>query len=315
MYRKAENMSYNGSLDFLDMIKNSQRKESLAKTKKGTNTTNQTDAASALSPVNPKGTTNQTAAAITPSPANNEGPARTAGPANPTATGKTVKVSSKKETSPVGNTKIYTLKEKETFEATSRKAPTITDPQSDSRIIAVIDTETNWHDEVMSLGVALADATTYKCVEKRYYIFEPECMVGGMFSNVMNIRGISAIRCRREEALEDLDVYLPANNVSKIFAYNARFDYGHLPELQKYEWFDIMRLAAYKQYNRAIPDSRPCCKTGRLKSDYGVESITRLLTGDSSYRETHNAVFDAIDELRIIELLGLPLSEYECARI
>jgi hypothetical protein len=188
-------------------------------------------------------------------------------------------------------------------------------PRSRDTIIAVIDTETNWHDEVMSLGVALADATTYKCMEKRYYIFEPESMVGGMFSHVMNMRGSAPIRCRRCEAMEDLEQYILSNNVSKIFAYNARFDYGHLPELQKYEWFDIMRLAAYKQYNRAIPDSRPCCKTGRLKSDYGVEAITRLLTGDNSYRETHNAVFDAIDELRIIELLGLPLNEYECARI
>jgi hypothetical protein len=305
-------MSYNGSLDFLDMIKNSQRTDKLAKTHKGTDTTNQKGAANAPGLTNTEEKTRTRGSANTRNPKN---PTGTLDTPNPAAIKKSPKASSIENVSPVRNTTVYTSKENETEKPTSRKAPTIADLRTDSRFIAVIDTETNWHDEVMSLGVALADATTYKCVEKRYYIFEPECMVGGMFSSVINIRGISAIRCRREEALADLDVYLPANNVSKIFAYNARFDYGHLPELQKYEWFDIMRLAAYKQYNRAIPDSRPCCKTGRLKSDYGVEPITRLLTGDNSYCETHNAVFDAIDELRIIELLGLPLSEYECASI
>ena len=182
-------------------------------------------------------------------------------------------------------------------------------------MIAVIDTETNWHDEVMSLGVALADAETYTLLGKRYYIFDPECRVGGMFSYVMHKTDAKAITCSRDEAMADMGQFLMDKGISKIFAYNAKFDLGHLPELRGFEWFDIMRIAAYRQYNRFIPETALCCKTGRLKSNYGVEPIMHMLMGDTGYRETHNAVNDACDELKIVELLALPLETYECARL
>ena len=181
--------------------------------------------------------------------------------------------------------------------------------------IAVIDTETNWRDEVMSIGVALADCESYKCTDKLYYIFDPECRVGGMFTNVLNYGNIRGIRTGRKAALEEIKKQLSSAGVTKIFAYNGRFDLTHLPELGCFEWYDIMRIAAYKQYNKAIPASLPCCKTGRLKSNYGVEPILRILSGENSYCEIHNAVYDAMDELRIMELLKLPLEEYDCAKI
>jgi hypothetical protein len=115
--------------------------------------------------------------------------------------------------------------------------------------------------------------------------------------------------------MADLSDYLSSHGITSIYAYNAKFDCGHLPELKNYNWYDIMRIAAYKQFNKSIPDAAPCCKTGRLKSNYGVESITRMLTGNSRYYEVHNAVADAVDELRIVELLGLPLTAYDIARI
>ena len=189
-----------------------------------------------------------------------------------------------------------------------------------NKLIAVIDTETNWHDEVMSIGVALADADSFKCVDTRYYIIDPEYRTGGIYSNVLHYNnsaaiGNSEIVCSRSEALNDIVQFLENNNIAKIFAYNAKFDYSHLRELSAFEWYDIMRLAAYKQYNRAITEEMPCCKTGRLKTNYGVEPITRMLSGDSRYCEVHNAVYDAVDELRIIELLGHALDQYSCARI
>ena len=182
-------------------------------------------------------------------------------------------------------------------------------------LIAVIDTETNWRDEVMSLGVALADAVTFKCVDKRYYIFEPESRIGGMYSCVMDRCDVRPITCMRDKAMDDLGEYLVERGVTKILAYNAKFDYGHLPELAGFEWYDIMRLAAYRQFNSAIPDNLPCCRTGRLKSNFGVEPILRMLSGDSLYTEVHNAVEDAVDELRIVELLGQKIEAYECGRI
>ena len=181
--------------------------------------------------------------------------------------------------------------------------------------IAVIDTETNWHDEVMSVGVAVADSVSFRCVEQRYYIIDPECRVGGYYSNALYKGDVRPEICHRDEAMAVLGQYLVDRGVTKILAYNAKFDLGHLPELNGFEWFDIMRLAAYRQYNPSIPEELPCCKTGRLKTNYGVEPILRMLSGNARYCEAHNAVLDAMDELKIVELLRHDLSVYEICRI
>ncbi len=109
-----------------------------------------------------------------------------------------------------------------------------------SQLITVIDTETNWHDEVMSIGVALADADSFKCVDTRYYIIDPEYRIGGIYSNVLHYNnseeiGNGEIVCSRSEALNDIVQFLENNNISKIFAYNAKFDYSHLRELSAFK--------------------------------------------------------------------------------
>ncbi|MDR2897494.1 MAG: hypothetical protein LBU99_01675, partial [Spirochaetaceae bacterium] len=114
---------------------------------------------------------------------------------------------------------------------------------------------------------------------------------------------------------EELLVFLALHKVSAIFAYNAGFDYQHLPEMQHFEWFDIMKIAAYRQHNPAIPSHAECYKTGRMKRGYGVESIYRMLSDDFRYCELHNALTDAVDELEIMRLLGHGLERYEGARI
>ena len=58
-----------------------------------------------------------------------------------------------------------------------------------------------------------------------------------------------------------------------------------------------MRLAAYRQHNPRIPATAELCSTGRLKRGYGVEDMLRLLSGNRGYRESHNALLDALDEL------------------
>ena len=100
-----------------------------------------------------------------------------------------------------------------------------------------------------------------------------------------------------------------------MFAYNAAFDYRHLPELSHLVWYDIMKLAAYRQHNSKIPGNADCYNTGRLKRGYGVESIYRLLSEDFSYFEMHNALTDAIDELEIMRLLNHKRSKYTVAKI
>lgn len=110
--------------------------------------------------------------------------------------------------------------------------------------------------------------------------------------------------------MDTLNRWLDSRNVKDIFAYNAGFDRNHLPELGHLVWHDIMRLAAYRQTNPKIPANADLCSTGRLKRGYGVEPMLRLLSGSRGYRETHNAMFDALDELKIMKLLGHPLETY-----
>ena len=182
--------------------------------------------------------------------------------------------------------------------------------------IAVIDTETNWYDQVMSIGIVLADRLSFAPVEQRYYVLTPEDLVGGMYDDRMALTDDSpAYRGSRERVLGHIAGWLSARGVAEMFAYNARFDCTHLPELGGLTWYDIMRVAAYRQYNPFIPDWADCCKTGRLKRSYGVEPMLRMLTGDSSYCETHNALYDAVDELQIMRLLGLGVEAYDCAKL
>ena len=46
---------------------------------------------------------------------------------------------------------------------------------------AVIDTETNWADQVMSIGTVIADADSFRPIEAKYHILPIECEIGGMY--------------------------------------------------------------------------------------------------------------------------------------
>ena len=176
---------------------------------------------------------------------------------------------------------------------------------------AVIDTETNWADQVMSIGTVIADENTLRPIDSKYHILPLECQVGGMYEDTLFIdTPVKPILCTREEAMADLTGWFRQHGVQSLFAYNACFDRNHLPELRTFHWHDIMRLAAYRQYNVKIPTTADCCATGRLKRGYGVEPMLRLLAGDRTYHESHNAWYDAMDELTIMQLLAHPLTAY-----
>lgn len=186
----------------------------------------------------------------------------------------------------------------------------------DKKNFAVIDTETTWDDAVMSIGVVIADASTKEVIETKYFLIDPEYKHGGMYSSALKMTGIEEmITDTRAYVLSVIDSWLKENKVEKLLAYNAAFDRNHLPELKSYTWCDIMRLAAYRQYNVKIPAEIECCGTGRMKSGYGVEPILRMLGEDKYYKETHNAYFDALDELKIVQLLGHNIDVYDNAII
>lgn len=176
---------------------------------------------------------------------------------------------------------------------------------------AVIDTETNWADEVMSIGTVIADTEDFRPLAAKYHILPEPCQVGGMYENVLFLETpVKPILCSREAATAELQAWLAGHGVSALLAYNACFDRNHLPELRSFSWYDIMRIAIYRQHNPKIPACAECYSTGRMKRNYGVEPMLRLLAEDPSYRETHNALWDALDELRIVRLLGRSISEY-----
>ena len=121
---------------------------------------------------------------------------------------------------------------------------------------------------------------------------------------------VKPICCTRAEAIDDLCTWFRQHGVRSVFACNACFDRNHMPEMRSFDWYDIMRLAAYRQSNPKIPASAECCSTGRLKRGYGVEAMLRLLSGNYTYCESHNAFYDALDELEIMRLLRHPITKY-----
>ena len=176
---------------------------------------------------------------------------------------------------------------------------------------AVIDTETNWNDKVMSIGTVIADKNTFQLIDAKYHILTPEYLVGGMYEDTLFADPrLKPMLSSRKEVMNDLTSWFDKHGIRAIFAYNACFDRNHLPELRQYDWYDIMRLAAYRQSNPKIPADADCCSTGRLKRGYGVEAMLRLLSKDPCYHETHNALYDAMDELQIMRLLEHRLGSY-----
>ena len=181
---------------------------------------------------------------------------------------------------------------------------------------AVIDTETTWGDAVMSIGIVIAESETFEFIDKRYYILTPFKNHGGMYTYALYANNIKPdIECSREKAMAELRKFLSDYEVSAMFAYNAAFDYRHLPELSHLSWYDIMKVAAYRQHNPRIPHCAECYGTGRLKRGYGVESVYRMLSEDLEYCEIHNALTDAMDELIIMRMLNNGLDKYALARL
>ena len=174
---------------------------------------------------------------------------------------------------------------------------------------AVIDTETNWKNVVMSVGIVIAEEGQFVALDNKYIIIEEAAKVGGMYSYALNIKGKTPQMTDRKGAVKAIKEYLNSFGIKSIFAYNASFDARVLPELNEYSWHDILKLAAYKQHNPKIPEDAKCCSTGRLKSGYRVENILNMF-GEEGYMEFHNALTDAVDELRIMRYLKYGIGDY-----
>lgn len=187
--------------------------------------------------------------------------------------------------------------------------------EDNNDFFAVIDTETNYENNVMSIGVVIANKYSFIPIDTKYYIVSPDYKIGGLFSNMLFLKNQTInLKDSRSNVISDLNDFLYNYDVVSLFAYNAHFDFNHLPELKNFSWYDIMKLAAYKQYNKYLPANASYCSTGRLTRNYKVESIMRCFVG-SNYYEKHNALYDSIDELKIMNYLGCSYDKYNIARI
>ncbi|MDW2923756.1 hypothetical protein [Mesomycoplasma ovipneumoniae] len=182
--------------------------------------------------------------------------------------------------------------------------------------IAVIDVETNYENEVFSVGVVIADSADFQWFDKGYWIIKNNWKVGGMYIHKtftplpLEFREEINVVQTRQEMIAQLIHFLKFYKVKNWFSY-TKFDFRHLPELHKsFEHNDISIFAKSKQFNKHIPLNAELTKKGDLKSGWNAQNIYRMLTKDPSYIETHNALLDAMDELRIMELLDLDIETF-----
>jgi len=80
---------------------------------------------------------------------------------------------------------------------------------------AVIDTETNWADQVMSIGTVIADTESFAPIAAKYHILPIECQIGGMYESHCS----SKHRCLRSSAPEvkPLPTFVPGFSSMALF--------------------------------------------------------------------------------------------------
>ena len=80
---------------------------------------------------------------------------------------------------------------------------------------AVIDTETNWRDEVMSIGIVISDDKEFSSLGTKYMVINEAARVGGMFSRELYIDGQKVERGKRENVIKSVINYLKKNEVRR----------------------------------------------------------------------------------------------------
>ncbi len=238
---------------------------------------------------------------------------------------------------------------------------------SNAHKIGIIDVETTFSDEVMSVGIVIVDTEkNYDFVDARYWLIDPYYQSPGMFAHMLHLSDCNPPFIYKEAqvfvdsiqekitsmdtCLEELRQLMGIHNCQILFAYNAHFDKRHLLELSDYIWVDMISVMANCTLNTNIDEDvitdsllsdqytdhwkdrkgNWFCKgyggdtfqysiddlispTGKLRKGYKFAYIFRCFPGCSTYQETHNGLFDAIDEATALKYLGLPVSVFYSA--
>ena len=102
--------------------------------------------------------------------------------------------------------------------------------------------------------------------------------------------------------------------ITNIYTYNGIFIFKKLPGLKQYHWYDIIKVAAYKQYNYKLLDNLPFREDGRLLCNCSIKEIMQILTKTYFYYTDH-ALYDTFDIARIMSLINLPIEQYSFSKI
>ena len=78
---------------------------------------------------------------------------------------------------------------------------------------AVIDTETNWENEVMSVGIVIAKDGQFDALDSRYFVFTEAEMVGGMYSSQLYLDEVEPERLTKRRAIEAIKSFLKSHGV------------------------------------------------------------------------------------------------------
>lgn len=208
-------------------------------------------------------------------------------------------------------------------------------PPEISNCVAVIDVETTWHDEVMSIGAVIVDTRDkYRILDVAYWLVSPFCYQPAMFSGAIELSmvkessffyqkgncildSVTETEDTFENCIAGLKALLDRYYVSSCFAYNGHFDKRHLLDLDGVVWFDLVvpftsyDLNPYLSSEKIPGENLGFGKAGvRLVKEYSFFDIMRHIPGCKRYRETHNGCVDAFEEAMAMQMMKLPRDEY-----
>lgn len=196
----------------------------------------------------------------------------------------------------------------------SQKQMSLSEISDPGEYFAVVDTEANFQNELMSVGMLIVQKKDLAVKEEYYAMITPACNKAAMYSSSLKYQSEvgehwNQLITNEKAAMRAILKVLQERHIRVVFAFSAGFDQKMLPVLHDFIWCDIMDIALYKQHNSRLPVKASFYGTGRLKRGGSVEGLLRMMD-NPRYQETHNALQDAKDELRIMELIGKPVEEY-----
>ena len=187
--------------------------------------------------------------------------------------------------------------------------------QENLDVIAIIDAKLNFIDEIISIGIAIVDAKTFKVKTAEYFLVPEELIIDGFNNDNITIAHTYQTYFGAHKDIENhIRKLLNQYNITNIYTFNGKFIYRKLAGLQKYHWYDIIKVAAYKQYNYKLPDNLMFNDQGRLLYKCNIKDLMEILTKTYFYYTNH-ALYDTLDIARMMSLIDLPIEQYGFSKI